>query len=93
MEKKTKIRVICASCPLKAAEAKEFATRFMDNFEGKYLVSGKYKLNGKRERCPLYYVVWIPPKNLPLIHGHEMFVQRKECLAGIKAQNRSVLRG
>ena len=87
MKENDKIRVICASRPLEATEAKEFSASLKDNFDGKYMLSGKYRLKGKRERCPLYYVVWIPPENLPSIHGHEMFIQREKCLARVKAKD------
>ncbi|MBI4548192.1 MAG: hypothetical protein HY707_09440 [Ignavibacteriae bacterium] len=83
MENKNKIRVVCASRPLRAVEAKKFVERFKGNFEGRYVFSGKYLTEGEKVRNPLYYVVWIPPDDLPLIRGHEMHVEREKCFTSV----------
>ncbi|MGA2624793.1 MAG: hypothetical protein ABSF91_13115 [Bacteroidota bacterium] len=79
-----KVRVIAVSEALRKTDAERFARKLREHFNGKYVFSGRYGLNGSRQHLPLYYVVRIPEKNEPLIDKHEMLIDRGEVLEKIR---------
>ena len=78
-----KVRALCPSQALMTKEAEKFRRHFRDRFEGKFVFSGLYRHNGTGRSYPLYYVVWIPPKDYPYCGDGEMTVERREILETI----------
>lgn len=75
-----RIRAIIVSRPLLANDAVMLRHRLKDRIEGKFMFSGKYRHNGKNRKKPLYYVVWLPSKNVPWVDGHEISVKANRLL-------------
>jgi hypothetical protein len=78
-----KVRTLCPSQALMAKEAEKFRRHFRDRFEGKFVFSGLYRRNSTGRSYPLYYVVWIPPKDYPYCGDLEMTVKKQEILETI----------
>ena len=77
------VRVICITEALRGTEAEKFKRASSRHFNGKYVFSGRYGLNGSKQRLPLYYVVRKPLPNEPIIDKHEMKVKWGKLLERI----------
>jgi hypothetical protein len=82
-----KIRVIIVSKPLRANEATKFKAHFKDLFDGKFIFSGKYDRKRKTKKYPMYYVGYVPKKNIPAVVGFKKKINRDDLLSIVPKRN------
>jgi hypothetical protein len=75
-----KVKVVLVSKPLLAKDAEDFKSHFEDLFDGKYIATGKYEIIG-RKKYPLYYVGYIPVKNVAWMDGWIKYIDASKILS------------
>ena len=82
-----KVRVLVMSKPLSAEKAMKFRDSMKDLWQGKFVFSGEYSVNGRGTKYPMFLVVRDAPDNINELKDYELIVENGEIAERVPTLN------